>query len=285
MSPSGENPGGPARLSDDQLRSALRAEAATHRPDREAMLARITSVAMNDPAPARRGGPRLRPVVVGALVALFGGGGFAVQWALAGDSDRRDAVPPVVVTTPETPPTTAPAVTPSAGTPHPSTSGNAPRSATSPPATAPATGSPAPSAGRPDGTRPEQGPLRSDGSVDPDSGDTRGASVITLKTTERLTALKVTVRVAKTPGLSSRGGTKSVPGASVSVDVTDQPEALLYTFTLSPSDEVAPGTYTFTAKYFHASGDRDAGGDTYAAVATTASGRQLDVYGDFFPSN
>ncbi|MFI1992257.1 hypothetical protein [Actinoplanes sp. NPDC020271] len=277
-------------LSDDQLRSALRAEASLHQPDREAMLARITSSAMTAPAPARRRSAKLRLALVAGLVALFGGGGFAAQWALAGDSGKQDAIPPVVTTTPATTEPTAtatpthptsPAVSAKPSTVKPSRTGEA-----TAPTTAPATSTPpAPVQGAPGNTRVQQGPLWSDGSIDPGSGDTQGASVITLKTTEKLTELKVTVRVAKTPGLTSRGATKSVPGASVTTGVTEPAGALLYTFTLAPADEVAPGTYTFTAKYSHEAGGRDAGGDTYEAVATTAAGQSLDVYGNFFPAN
>lgn len=280
-------------LSDDQLRSVLRSEASLHQPDRDAMLARITSAAMTDPAPARRSS-KLRLALVAGLVALFGGGGFAAQWALAGDSGKQDdAIPPVVTT----PATTDPATLPSALTSPTNLASSAPqvkpstvRPPTSGSTTTPATKAPTntptnPIKGAPGNTRVEQGPLWSDGSIDPGSGDTQGASVITLKTSETLTALKVTVRVAKTPGLTSRGGTKSVPGASVTTGVTEQADALLYTFTLASADEVAPGTYTFTAKYTHDAGGRDAGGDTYEAVATTAGGQSLDVFGNFFPTN
>ncbi|GIF10107.1 hypothetical protein [Actinoplanes teichomyceticus] len=287
------------RLSDEQLRAALRAEAAAHRPDREAMLARITAGAMTGPAAAsrsarRRGGPRLRLAAVGALVALFGGGGFAAQWALAGDQRGDETAPaptPTISTVAPSPSTAGPSTAPSAtgsrptapATTRPATRTPGTTAATaSAPTTAPAV--PAPAKGAPGNTRVEQGPLWSDGSIDPDSGDTRGGGVITLKTTEKLTALTVTVRVARTPGLTSRGGTKSVPGASVSVGVTERADALLYTFTLAPADEIAPGTYTFTAKYAYDAGGRNAGGDTYEAVATTAGGRSLDVYGNFYPS-
>ncbi|MBB4736673.1 hypothetical protein BJY16_000132 [Actinoplanes octamycinicus] len=278
------------------MRSVLRAEAAAHQPDREAMLARITSRAMSGPVPVqRRPGSRLRLAVVGALVALFGGGGFAAQWALAGATDNDQATPVVSATAPASPSAPAPRVSASSGAPASSGPVGTPSATTKPTAsgtTAPATGStttppapaPALTKGQPGFTRVEQGPLWSDGSIDPDSGDTQGAGVITLKSTEKLTALTVTVRVAKTPGLTSRGGTKSVPGASVTSAVTDRPDALLYTFTLASADEIAPGTYTFTAKYSYPAGGRNAGGDTYEAVATTAAGQSLDVYGNFFPA-
>ncbi|BCJ42115.1 hypothetical protein GCM10010168_65070 [Actinoplanes ianthinogenes] len=306
MRPSDDHHGVPtppaASLSDDQLRSLLHAEAAAHRPDREAMLARITSTAINDPAPARQRGSRLRLAVVGALVALFGGGGFAAQWALAGQTDNDQAIPSVSTpaTPSATPSTSGMSTSPPANGPSTKPATAAPIRSTTPtgaPATPTATGTgpgaatgtpvdpdPALTKGQPGYTRVEQGPLWSDGSIDPASGDTQGAGVITLKSTEKLTALTVTVRVAKTPGLTSRGGTKSVPGASVSTDVTERSEALLYTFTLASADEIAPGTYTFTAKYSYPAGGRNAGGDTYEAVATTAGGQSLDVYGNFYPA-
>ncbi|AEV87803.1 MANSC domain-containing protein 1 [Actinoplanes sp. SE50] len=291
MRPSDEHHDGPARPraprsgdappTDDRLRAVLRAEAAAHRPDREAMLARVTTSVMSEPMARRRGGSRLRLALVGALVAVFGGGGVAAQWALTGDGDRNDATPVVTVTatTPATTPATPP---PATGRPAPSSavpSGTPPTSSKPAVVGAPAT-SPAAVRSRPGNTRVEQGPLWSDGSVDAGGG----SSVVTLRTGERITALTVTIRLVKTPGLVSRGGTKSVPGASVTTKVEDRGDALLYTFTLSSADRVAPGTYTFTAKYVHADGGRDAGGDTYEAVATTAGGQSLDVYGDFYPA-
>ncbi|GAA4972356.1 hypothetical protein [Actinoplanes utahensis] len=281
------------RLSEEQLRAALRAEAEAHTPDREAMLDRISMAAMRESGstrrhgPAGRRGPRVRmAAVAAAVVAILGGGGVGT-WALAGADDRDEAEPAPTVapaTTVPGPPATAPvsAAPPSLATTRPSPARTT-ASSSRPPTTAPTTTAPssAPVTERPRNTRESQGPLWSDGSIDPDSGDTQGASVITLKTAEELTALEVVIRVARTDGLVSRGGTKQTPGASVTTSVTEEPGALLYRFTLASADTLAPGTYTFTAKYTHPSGGRDAAGDTYRAVAATGSA-SLDVYGDFF---
>ncbi|BEL12126.1 hypothetical protein Q0Z83_103170 [Actinoplanes sichuanensis] len=283
------------RPSDDRLRAALRAEADRHRPDRDAMLDRITLAAMQDTGhgrrravlPGGRRGPRVRvAAVVAAVVTVFGGGGVGT-WALAGADDRDEAIPvPSVApaTTTASPVSTDPVSIapslPATGSPAESPAGRPTPSRT----TSAATPSPSLTKGQPGFTRVSQGPLWSDGSVDPDSGDTQGASVVTLKTTEELTALEVVIRVARTDGLVSRGGTKQVPGGSVSTTVTEEAGALLYRFTLSSADRLAPGTYTFTAKYTHPSGGRNAGGDTYEAIAT-AGGSALDVYGNFFPTN
>jgi hypothetical protein len=314
MRPWGEHRDGPMRSSEEELRTVLRAEAAAHRPDREAMLARITATAMSEPGAvrARERSPRLRLAFVGALVAIFGGGAFAAQWALAGSTDNDQAATPATASAAEGPASAgaaSPSPAASAGSP---AAGSAPGSSAAGPAAGPSAGpsaagsanphgpkpgntatpmtastsaAPGLTKGQPGFTRVEQGPLWSDGSIDPDSGDIQGAGVITLKTGEKLTALTVTVRVVKTPGLTSRGGAKSVPGASVSSGVTEQSGALVYTFTLASADEIAPGTYTFTAKYTYPAGGRNAGGDTYEAVATTASGQSLDVYGNFYPAS
>ena len=94
-------------FSDDRLRAALRAEAATHRPDRDAMLERITTSAMRDSGHRRRG-PRVRmAAVVAAVVTVFGGGGVGT-WALAGGDDRDEAAPVPTVA----PATTAPSPNP-----------------------------------------------------------------------------------------------------------------------------------------------------------------------------
>ncbi|MFC7527379.1 hypothetical protein [Actinoplanes sp. GCM10030250] len=283
-------------MRDDELRAALRAEADSHRPDREAMLDRITTAAMStggEPQRAARRGPsgggsRVMPggsrvrmaAAAAAVVAVFAGGGVA-NWALAGSNDHKDETAPapspaVSVTT--TTPSASPATPASSATTKPSAGSPAPKPATTKPAPAkPATTKPSPAVSR-GNTRVEQGPLWSDGSVD-EGGD---ASVVTLKTTERLTRLEVVIRVARTEGLTSRGGTKQTPGASVTTSVTEEAGALLYRFVMSSADTLGPGTYTFTAKYTHGPGGRDAGGDTYEAVATAEGDVALDVYGNFF---
>jgi hypothetical protein len=277
------------KFSEDQLRAALRAEAATHRPDRDAMLDRITTSAMRDTGHGRR---RLSlrgrtGAVVAAAVAIFGGGGVGT-WALTGADDRDPVNPALPTATATATATSRPdGTTPAGGTPPAATTKPVPSRGTAParPGTsAPATPSSTPTSQRPAGTGVSQGPLWSDGSIDPDSSDTSGASVVTLKTTEALTALDVVIRVARTDGLASRGGTKQTPGASVTATVTEEPGAYLYRFTLSSADTLGPGTYTFTARYTYPSGGRDAGGDTYRAAATTAGGG-LAVQGDFSPTS
>ncbi|MEU4419433.1 hypothetical protein AB0F81_02335 [Actinoplanes sp. NPDC024001] len=254
-------------LIESELRAALRAEAAAHRPDREVMLDRITRTAMR--SHRARTEPASRVRITGAAVAvaaLLGGGGFA-QWALAGDGEPGPAPMPT--------PTISVPVTPSPSAPAPSATPSAPPSS-----------SPASSRSvRPQRTSKSApavagSPLRADGSVDP-GGDSQGSSVVTVTTTEQLTALEVTIRVARTPELVSRGGSQQVPGASVTSTVTEEADALVYRFVLSSGDTMAPGTYTFFARYTHAEGGRDAGQDTYAVAAASGSRPAATASGDF----
>jgi hypothetical protein len=270
---------GAMTLIDSELRAALRAEAAAHRPDREVMLDRITRTAMRNHRAGSRPAPRVR--VAGAAVAVaavLGGGGFA-QWALAGDEERRTEPPRPTLSVPVSPAPSTPAPSVSPTTP-PSSSAT---SITSPTAKRPSKAPPAPpvaSAPPPEPDSTARGPIWSDGSVVPD-GDTQGSSVVTVRTTERLTALEVTIRVARTPALVSRGGTQQVPGASVTSTVAEEQDALVYRFVLSSGDSVEPGTYTFAARYTYADGGRDAGSDRYGAVATTEGGSPVTVTGNF----
>lgn len=249
-------------LIDGELRAALRAEAARHRPDREAMLDRITATAMRSRRAATGPSPRLRMTGAAvAVAAVLGGGGFA-QWALAGDGEPNPGPAPTTVVTVRPSPSGAasPSVTGSSGTPSASPSRSTrTRQSGRPPASASpsATGSSAPA----------PGPLWADGSVDP-GGDSQASSVVTVKTTERLTALEVTIRIARTDAPVSRGGSQQVPGASVTSTVTEEPDAIVYRFVLSSGDRLEPGTYTFFARYTHREGGRDAGGDSYTVTTT-----------------
>jgi hypothetical protein len=260
-------------LIESELRAALRAEAAAHRPDREAMLDRITRTAMRHQAAKDRPGPRLR--ITGAAIAVaavLGGGGFA-QWAVAGDGENRPEPAPTAVV----PVSPSPSVTPSPSATGPTTKPS--QSLSRPPKSRPPGRSPSPSLST-GGPATTQGALWSDGSVVPD-GDSQGGSVVTVTASERLTALEVTIRLARTPDLVARGGSQQVPGASVTSTITEEPGAYVYRFVLSSGDTLEPGTYTFSARYTHREGGRDAGGDTYAAAATTEGGAAPAVSGDF----
>ncbi|GAA4944382.1 hypothetical protein [Actinoplanes utahensis] len=266
-------------LIESELRAALRAEAAVHRPDREAMLDRITQTAMRNHVEQRRS-PRLR--ITGAAVAVaavLGGGGFA-QWAVAGDGEPQPGptAPPVVVTVepiPSGPPSTgptSPSGTPSSTPSKPPKASRSPSRSVSPSATVGTTGTSGPAT--------VSTALWADGSVAPD-GESQASSVVTVTTRERLTALEVTIRVARTADFVARGGSQQVPGASVNSAVVEEQGAVVWRFVLSSGDTLEPGTYTFYARYTHAKGGRDANGDSYTAAGTTEGGAAPTLTGNF----
>ncbi|WP_430791043.1 hypothetical protein [Actinoplanes sp. G11-F43] len=262
-----------------ELRAALRAEAAAHQPDSAVMLDRITATAMRNRAVKGRA-PRLRMAGAAAAVAAVLGGGGAAQWAFAGSGE------PVPVPVP--PPTAVVTVAPSpSGPPSPGVTGSSGTSS-APPSRPPRTRQSSRPAGSSSPAVPSSpaadpavgGPLWSDGSVD-DGGSSQAGSVVTVKTSERLTALEVTVRLARTEDLVSRGGSRQVPGASVNSTVVEEADAIVYRFVLSSGDRLEPGTYTFSARYTHRTGGRDAAGDSYRVTATVESGAETVVSGDF----
>jgi hypothetical protein len=271
--------------------------AAAHTPDRTVMLNRIAA------ARARRT-PRLRALQLAgaalAVAAVLGVGGFA-RWALAADHHAPTAG--VVHALPSSP--AAPTGSLSATPP----SSNSPLSG---PASGSGSGSGSPSSepagavrGHPGDTKVEKGTLWSDGSVDPTNTAASARSVVTLKASASLTGLDLTIRVAVTPGLTamgtvtassgtassgtassgtaSSGTASSGTGGDFSTTVTRTPEAVFYRFVLRPGVTLEAGTYTFTARYAHAAGRRDAGDDTYEAFATDVTHRSPHVYGNFYP--
>jgi hypothetical protein len=138
----------------------------------------------------------------------------------------------------------------------------------------------APAAGRPSAAGTEDGPLWSDGSVDPHSNDFWAQSNITLKTREQLTALTVRLKVAQTGGVSDAGAWRSLPEADFTLGVAERDGFLVYTWTLKEGRTVPAGEWVFAGQFDHARGGRDAGGDRYSVTAAAGS-RQLSVGGSF----
>ncbi|MEU9576473.1 hypothetical protein [Streptomyces chilikensis] len=262
----------------EELRARLHEAAEAHEPDRERILARVER-GMNGPArPAHRA--RRMPVfgwvrVAGAaaVAGVLTVGGYAVASVVKGE---------------EAPPQRQVVVSPTP-TPSPQATSRAPEPPAEPspdPADGPSDDSTRP-AGTPeasDGSRPpagvEDGPLWSDGSVDPHSTEFWAQSNVTLKTRVELTALTVELRIAQTGGVSSTGAWRSLPEEDFRLRVAERDGFLVYTWTLKEGRAVAPGEWVFAGQYDHERGGRDAGGDSYTATAVTGSG-QAAVGGDF----
>ncbi|MFJ8754721.1 hypothetical protein ACIREO_36225 [Streptomyces sp. NPDC102441] len=231
---------------DEDLRERLRTAAASHRPDRARMLARIERGMAEEP-PARpvrapRGPmPWLR--VAGATAAVCGvltAGAFAVTSAGREEpaGGQRVAAPPV---------------SPAPVTPYPGGGGALPAG---------------------------NGPLWSDGSLNPNSNSYWAQSEVTVKTSRPLSALTVELRIALNGGVTTTGSWRSLPEKDFVASAREEDGFLVYRWTLKPGRSVPTGTHTFAGQYDHAAGDRDAGRDDYTARARAAAG-PASVGGDF----
>ncbi|MEU3250328.1 hypothetical protein [Streptomyces sp. NPDC006997] len=272
----------------EELRARLREAAGAHRPDRARMTARIErGMAEED----RTGGHRAVPPpvwgwlrVAGATAAVAGVlavGGYAVASAV-----KEDAPPQGTVAVSATP------------TPSPGAASRPPAPPVGPgpsPSTSPASGAPSASASRtPSGTAPSttappatatdvaDGPLWSDGSVDPHSNEFWAQSNVTVRTTERLASLTVELRIAQTGGVTSTGAWRSLPEADFDLTVAERDGYLVYTWVLGEGRTVPVGEFVFAGQYDHERGGRDAGDDGYTATAD-ADGEPYAVTGDFAP--
>ncbi len=99
---------------------------------------------------------------------------------------------------------------------------------------------------------------------------------------EPLTALRLTVRVARAAGLTDQGATHDATRATISSTVVRERGTLAYRFELAAGTTLALGTYVFTARYAHDEGGRSAGDDTFRVTATTADdAAPVELRGDF----
>ncbi|MER5548749.1 hypothetical protein ABT072_41545 [Streptomyces sp. NPDC002589] len=264
----------------DELRARLHEAAEAHEPDRAHILARVERGMAAAPSRPERGRTR-RPAsgwvrVVGATAAVAGVlavGGYAVASAVRGDEPARQtvAVSPTPGSSPDGPahppaPTADPA--PSPGATHPSRTPDSP----TPRSTAPV---------RPPVAHGEQdGPLWSDGSVDPHSNDFWAQSDLTLKTSKQLTSLTVELKVAQTGGVTSTGAWRSLPEGDFTQTAEERNGFVVYTWHLKDGRTVPAGQWVFAGQYDHARGGRDAGADSYT-ITGAAGGRSYTVTGDF----
>jgi hypothetical protein len=253
-------------MSADRVRAALRAEAAVHQPDRAAILARIErGKATLDPARASRTGRRraaVRMAGIGMTVLAVLGLSVAVTWAAVGtDVLRKPAHGPIM------------APGPASGTPE---AVQSPAIASRPQSASHAPRSPAPS---PSIRGTQQSFLRSSGAIDANSIDNWTQASVTVVTSDTVTALVVTVRIAGSPNLASTGAWSTVLAEFLVTTVEQHPDGLVYRFALKPGVTLAPASYVFAVQYNHASG-RDASRDTYQVAATAGAGR-AEVSGGF----
>ncbi|MFJ5306274.1 hypothetical protein [Streptomyces sp. NPDC088350] len=271
---------------DDELIARLREAGEGHEPDRSRILARLERGMAAQSRPDHRA---TRPPVFGwvrvvsataAVASVLAIGGYAVASAVKGNSPAEQTVSVSPTPTPSPAATSRAPVKPVV--PKPS-SGSGGTSHSSPTVSA----SPTPSATAsasvpvlPPASGVQDGPLWSDGSVDPGSNDFWAQSDVTLKTTRKLTALTVQLKIKLTGGVSSAGAWRSLPEQDFTQTVAEQDGFLVYTWVLKEGRTVAVGQWVFAGQYEHERGGRDAKDDSYSAAAT-AGGQQLAVKGDF----
>ncbi|MDX3529300.1 hypothetical protein P1P75_23475 [Streptomyces sp. ID05-39B] len=269
-----------------ELRARLHGAAEAYEPDRERILARIERgmVEQERPGTHRSTRPALwgwaRIVSATAAVAgMLAVGGYAVASAVKDDPPQQSvSVSPPPAESPDATsrPPASPKATPGSGgggqdrtepSSSPSKSAQA-RPSASAPAPLPAV----------DDT--EDGPLWSDGSVDPHSNDFWAQSNVTIKTSEQLTRLTVQLKVAQSGGVVSTGAWRALPEADFTLTVEERDGFLLYTWVLKEGRTVPEGEWVFAGQYNHDRGGRDARDDSYVAVGT-ADGDKSSVGGDF----
>ncbi|WP_217544149.1 hypothetical protein [Streptomyces sp. GbtcB6] len=266
----------------DELRARLHEAAEAHEPDRARILARV------ERGMAAQGRPNHRatlPPVFGwvrvvsataAVAAVLGVGGYAVASAVKDPpTEKTVAVSPTPSASPDATsrPPSRTAAPPASGVPSKNSS---PKASPTPSSTPKASATPVAPVAKGD----EDGPLWSDGSVDPHSNDFWAQSNVTLKTSGQLTALTVQLKVAQTGGVSDAGAWRSLPETDFTQTVAEQDGFLVYTWTLKPGSKVAVGEWVFAGQYNHKQGGRDAKNDTYT-ITGTAAGKQYAVTGDF----
>ena len=267
----------------EEVRARLHEAAGAHEPDRERMLARIER---GIAGPAVSGHRAARPPVFGwmrvagataAVAGVLAVGGYAVASVVQDEAAPRQRD---VATSPTATPTPSPEATSRAPEPpapvRPTPSRSPERRESGPPPSR----TPSARSGERARTTVEDGPLWSDGSVDPHSNDFWAQSNITLKTREQLTALTVRLKVAQSGGVSEAGAWRSLPENDFTLTVAERGGFLVYTWTLKEGRTVPAGEWVFAGQYDHARGGRDAGGDAYAVTAA-AGARQLSVGGGF----
>ncbi|MDX3312592.1 hypothetical protein ACWGH3_33715 [Streptomyces sp. NPDC054884] len=273
-----------------ELRTRLRAAAEAHEPDRARILARVErGMAGQGQAQVRSAHRATRPPlwswtrIVGATAAVAGMlavGGYAVASVVKGGTPAQQTVsassPPAESPDATSRPPVSPRPTPSPG------GGNQAGPSASPPKSPAAKPSPGTAPLLPVTTDEEEGPLWSDGSVDPHSNDFWAQSNVTMKTSEALTALTVQLKVAQTGGVSSAGAWRSPPEDDFVFSVAERDGFLVYTWVLKQGRTVPKGEWVFAGQYDHDRGGRDAHDDTYA-IAGRSDGRQTVVGGDFAP--
>ncbi|MEV5737184.1 hypothetical protein [Streptomyces sp. NPDC052292] len=264
----------------EELRARLHEAAEAHEPDRARILARVERGTGAQDPPGRRG---VRPPVAGRLKVLAAAGAAAVLavggYAVASAVRQEPPARRTVAVSPAPPSTPAPSPD-AANRPPAHSAGPVPGATHTVPGPDPAAPrAPESSVPPPAARSGQQGPLWSDGSVDPHGNDFWAQSDVTLRTSRRLSALTVELRIAQTGGVSSTGAWCTLPEADFTQRAEERGGFLVFTWTLKDGRTVPAGEWIFAGQYDHARGGRDAKDDSY--TITGAAGARYTVTGAF----
>ncbi|WP_282702103.1 hypothetical protein [Streptomyces sp. CC219B] len=267
----------------DELRARLHQAAGEHEPNREHILARVERGMAEQTRPDHRA---TRPPVFGwvrvvsataAVAGVLAVGGYAVASAVKEDTPQRSVTTsPTPTPSPDTT-SRAPAPPAPPADPTPERSGEGGRK----PSATPTQTQPSATA-QPPAADAQDGPLWSEGTVDPHSNEFWAQSNVTLRTDEELTGLTVVLKVAQTGGVSSSGAWRSLPEDDFTLTVEERDGFLVYTWKLKEGRTARKGEWVFAGQYNHERGGRDAKDDRYTATAR-AGGKQWSVAGGFAP--
>ncbi|MFE5581366.1 hypothetical protein [Kitasatospora sp. NPDC056531] len=249
----------------------LREAAETHQPDRARILALVERGAAGPPVRHRT--PSFTRSWPKAALAGLATAGILATGGLAVAGIIRTPPPSDTVTT-------APGAPSPTATPTPTRS--APPTATAPAptaATTPASPHPSPSSG----SRAQNGPLWSEGSIDSHSNAYWAQSDLALKTTQPLTSLTVELRIAQTGDVRDAGNWRTLPADDFTVTVQESGGVLVYRWMLKPGRTVPAGQHEFAGQYNHATGVRSSANDSYRVDAQSAGGT-ASVWGGFAPT-
>ncbi|MEU1508302.1 hypothetical protein [Kitasatospora sp. NPDC005748] len=260
----------------DDITRRLREAAEAHQPDRARILARVERGAAGPPVRHRtptfaRSWPKAALAGLAAAGILATGG-----LAVAGIARTPPSEP---VTTPAVPPpavASSPPVATPPGVADPTRAPTADPPTAAPPTNAPPASRPTPTAS----TRPQNGPLWSEGSVDAHSTVYWAQSDLLLTSAQPLTSLTVELRVAQTGDVRDTGNWRTLPAEDFSVTVQESDGVLVYRWTLRPGRTVPAGQHEFAGQYNHAAGTRSAANDSYRVEARSAGG-PASVWGGF----
>ncbi|MFF7542116.1 hypothetical protein ACFZCU_00555 [Streptomyces canus] len=262
-----------------ELRARLQDAAEAHEPNREQILARIERGMSEQARPDHRA---TRPPAYGwvrvvsataAVACVLGLGGYAVASAVKDETPAQTSVAATGTPTPSPDATSRPPAPPADPTPS-TTPGQEAEKPSGTPSRTPSASTEVRASGV------EDGPLWSDGSVDPHSNEFWAQSNVTFKTSEQLTALTVELRIEQTGGVTNTGAWRALPEDDFTLTVAEKDGFLVYTWVLKDGRTVPKGEWVFAGQYNHERGGRDARGDGYRATATAKSG-DLAVKGDF----